>query len=140
MIEVKDSIIMGRPTPSRPRGFCSLRELGYFYDSEPVPTAPQTSPCRRKKKGKTMNQPEIQAHSKNQQKLHPRVVLYAEYLGVEPQRFLRFLKRQEDVPGLSVRFRALRRLELRPIPLKELIARPDEKKARQSSAKTEATP
>jgi DNA repair protein RadC len=30
-IEVLDHIILGRSTPSRPRDYCSLRELGYFY-------------------------------------------------------------------------------------------------------------
>jgi len=49
-IDVLDSIIMGRATPSRPRDFCSLSEQGYFYDdSMPAPTAPRAKPCRRKK-------------------------------------------------------------------------------------------
>jgi DNA repair protein RadC len=50
MIEVLDHVIMGLPTPARPSGFCSLRELGYFYDnSTPAPAAPLAKPCRRKK-------------------------------------------------------------------------------------------
>ena len=49
-IDVLDSIIMGRATPSRPRDFCSLREQGYFCDnSQPAATAPRAKPCRRKK-------------------------------------------------------------------------------------------
>ncbi len=30
-IEVLDHVILGRPSENRPRDFCSLRELGYFY-------------------------------------------------------------------------------------------------------------
>ena len=30
-IEVLDHIIVGRPTPERPKDYASLRELGYFY-------------------------------------------------------------------------------------------------------------
>ncbi len=30
-IEVLDHVILGRPTPDRPRDFVSLRECGYFY-------------------------------------------------------------------------------------------------------------
>jgi DNA repair protein RadC len=30
-IEVLDHVILGRPSETRPRDFCSLRELGYFY-------------------------------------------------------------------------------------------------------------
>jgi hypothetical protein len=85
-----------------------------------------------------MNQPETQANLRcKRQKLHPRVVQYAEHFGVEPHRFLRFLKHPAEIAGLLERFRAVRRLETRPIPLKELLARPDEKKACKSSAKKE---
>jgi DNA repair protein RadC len=48
-IEVLDHVIMGHSTPSRPRDFCSLRGLGYFYDPVFRPDAPQAKPCRRKK-------------------------------------------------------------------------------------------
>lgn len=79
---------------------------------------------------------ETQANPRcKRQKFHPRVEKYAELFGVEPCRFFRFLKRPEEIPGLLERFRAVRRLEIRPIPLKELMARPDEEKARKSSAK-----
>ena len=30
-IEVLDHVILGRATAERPKGFCSLRELGYFF-------------------------------------------------------------------------------------------------------------
>ena len=30
-IEVKDHVILGTATPERPKSYCSLRELGYFY-------------------------------------------------------------------------------------------------------------
>jgi DNA repair protein RadC len=30
-IEVCDHVILGKPSPENPKGFCSLRELGYFY-------------------------------------------------------------------------------------------------------------
>jgi len=69
-----------------------------------------------------MNQPETQANLRHKrQKLHPRVVQYANLFGVEPKRFLRFLKRPVEIPGLLERFRNVRRFEIRPIPLKELI-------------------
>jgi hypothetical protein len=86
-----------------------------------------------------MNQPETQASlRRKRQKLHPRVVQYAKLLGVEPERFLRFLKHPAEIPGLLEHFRALRHFETGRIPLKELISQSAGKKARQSGAKTEA--
>lgn len=74
---------------------------------------------------------------RNQQELHPRIVQYASLLGVEPQRFWLVLKGKEKVPDLLERFRAIRRLEYRPIPLKYLRGY-GEKKARKSSAKSKS--
>jgi DNA repair protein RadC len=55
MIEVLDHIIVGRPTPAHPCGFCSLREMGYFYDAIFNPSAPEApSPEPQKIKNKTM--------------------------------------------------------------------------------------
>lgn len=54
------------------------------------------------------------------QNLHPRVIAYAEYFEIEPQRFLRFLKDKERIPGLTERFRVLRQNEHQPIPLRVL--------------------
>ena len=31
MIDVLDHIIMGKPSPDQPTGYCSLREIGWFY-------------------------------------------------------------------------------------------------------------
>ena len=31
-VELLDHVIMGAATPERPKGFCSLRELGYFFE------------------------------------------------------------------------------------------------------------
>lgn len=30
-VDVLDHVIMGAPSPERPKDYCSLRELGYFY-------------------------------------------------------------------------------------------------------------
>jgi hypothetical protein len=54
--------------------------------------------------------------------IHPSVELYAKHFGIEPEQFLRFLKGREKIPGLLVRFKALRRLESNPIPIKDLIS------------------
>lgn len=60
--------------------------------------------------------------SNSRLKLHPRLSLYAAHFGLEPAQFLRFLKKTEEIPGLMVRFKALRRLESHPVPVKDLIS------------------
>jgi hypothetical protein len=68
------------------------------------------------------------------QNLHPRVIAYAEFFEIEPQRFLRFLKGSERISGLQERFRAMRRNEHNPIPLKFLIRNFDESPATKKSS------
>jgi len=35
-IELLDHVIIGRATPERPKGYASLRELGYFTHERPT--------------------------------------------------------------------------------------------------------
>jgi hypothetical protein len=89
--------------------------------------------CRTSKDANAMSA------KREHQALHPRVIQYADLLGVEPQKLLRLIRRRENDIKLWTRFRAFRRVERNRISLR-ILRGYGVKKASDSSAKAGATP
>ena len=68
-----------------------------------------------------------QAKTSHRPKVHPCVRQYADLLGIEFRQFVRFLRREEKIAGLWPRLRAVRRMETRPIPIRQLVVAPTKK-------------